>query len=188
MKIYLTKRFVFKNLQYRIFALLVLIISVLGVNYWQSFDNSIYGSLLVRLQPEPEPIFQNRDLSKYDFGGEVAGCFNYSSKECESEVEQARKFILNHWKNKKRGYVILLYSGTHGRVRHVFIEPNKNGQWQVTLNNEVADFDRDFNKNISQIYATKVKRKFVNKKLYPLNNNDSMLVFLDSDGEEIYLF
>jgi len=189
MKFRLSKRFVFNNLRYRIFAVLILAVSVFGIRYWQSFNKPTTGRFLVYLQPEPETIIQNRDLSTYEFGGRVADCFNnfeLAPQTCESSKDKARNFILDNWKNKKRAYIILEFNAVDNFSEYyVFIEPDSYGRWQIVWSQEFSAFDRGFAKNISNTYATDVKRKIADEDIYPFKRGYSILVFLNDSGNEI---
>lgn len=85
---------------------------------------------------ENETIVQDRNLSLYNFGGEVfSNCDNFEKdelKKCENDLIKARKFIWNHFQNKKLGYIILkdIYSPSP-REYYYFIEPDKNDEWHI---------------------------------------------------------
>jgi hypothetical protein len=80
-------------------------------------------------------IFESRDLSLYDDGG-VQGCgveLVETHSACTRSLENARRFVWEHWKKRKRGYVaIAMSSAEHGKwTTHLFIEPDGNGSWRV---------------------------------------------------------
>lgn len=189
MKSFKSKRIVFRNLHYRIFAVLILAVCVLGIKYRENNNEQITGRFLVYLQPEPETIIQNRNLSNYDFGGRIASCFNnfkIPSQICESSKTQARKFILDHWRAKNRAYIILEFNCDACSEYYVFIEPDNSDKWQIVWNKELFDFERDFAKNISSSSATEVKQKMADINSYPFKPNYPILVFSDYEGNEIY--
>jgi hypothetical protein len=192
MKFRLSKRFVFNDLQYRIFAVLILAVSVSGVKYWQSFNKPTIGHFLVYLQPEPKKITENRNLSTYEFGGRIADCFNnieLDPQTCESSKDKARNFILDNWKHKKRAYIILEFNAVDNFSEYyVFIEPDSSGKWQIVWSQEFSDFDRGFAENISNTHAIDVKRGIADKDVYPFRHGYSILVFLDGVGNEIHQF
>ena len=161
---------------------------------YQTPTESVSTRFLIHLQPEPETIIQNRNLSEYDYGGVIPSCFNnfeISVKECEGSKKRARDFILKHWQNKKRAYIIVEYSGSDvfGQ-QHVFIEPNENNQWEIIWR---RDDDtsiismRGFQSNISVETARFIKTKRATKENehYPHKLGTSYLVFLDKDGKHI---
>lgn len=80
-------------------------------------------------------IFEDRDRSLYDDGGQQ-GCRLEQRKaarfECERSKERARRFIWDHWKKHKRGFVAVANPSMRGDwVRHLFIEQNADGKWRV---------------------------------------------------------
>lgn len=83
-------------------------------------------------------VFEGRDLSLYNSGGRL-GC-GIREKEadpisCERSVEKARRFIWEHWKMRKRGYLsVARSSGGHEGVTHFFIEPGFEGRWRIVEN------------------------------------------------------
>lgn len=156
--------------------------------YWQTPSDSVPTSFLVHLQPEPKTIIQNRNLSEYDYGGIISSCFNnfeVSIKECQASEKQARDFILEHWQNKKRAYIIFDYPGSHGIEQHVFIEPNSNGLWEIVWRSDVGTSYRGFGSNIRIKTARFIKTKRATEDDYPHELGTLYLVFLDKDGKEI---
>lgn len=192
MKTFKTKKIVFKNLQYRILAVLIFAVCVSGIRFWENYNERITGRFLVYLQPESETIFQNRNLSNYDFGGRIMSCFNnfeIPPQICESSQTQARKFILDHWKVKKRAYIILEFNAVDNFSEHwVFIEPDNYGKWQIVWNTEFSRFERGFAKNISSSFATDIKLGFADIHHFPFKRNYSVLLFLDDKGNEIHQY
>jgi hypothetical protein len=80
-------------------------------------------------------IFENREKSLYGNGGDH-GCglreYKSARQKCEYSMEQARRFVWDHWKKRKRGYVAVKFdSGNGSYVRHLFIEPKEDGEWRV---------------------------------------------------------
>ena len=92
----------------------------------------------VRVSPTPSPTKErpiaDRDLSAYKFGGHL-GCKTpliRDSLSCQSSLRKARNFIWNHWREKKRGYlVVTITSPDAASDVHMFIEPNASGAWRV---------------------------------------------------------
>ena len=79
-----------------------------------------------------QAIFQGRDMSLYDNGGRAfKGCDDYPSY-CEKPLEKARRFVWQHWKQRKRGYVIVARVSPEAVWEtHLFIEPGPDGRWRV---------------------------------------------------------
>lgn len=80
-------------------------------------------------------IDEGRDMSLYDDGG-THGCSRKRPEcdliRCEPTIEKARRFVWEHWKKRKRGYVAVVRAYPEGeRTTHLFIEPNENGKWRV---------------------------------------------------------
>ena len=89
------------------------------------------------LPPEHDPrIIQDRNLTLYDLGGSVETCgyIEAIEKQCQARRDWARSFILEHWKEKKRGYISVGYPCTDcSPTDHFFFEPNENGKWQIVI-------------------------------------------------------
>ena len=95
----------------------------LGLWYWQIPTDSVLPRFLVNLQLEPKMVIENRNLSEYSYGGILHPCFT-PVKECEASENRAGDFILKHWQNKKRAYIIVEYQGADvEEEKHLFIEP-----------------------------------------------------------------
>lgn len=88
--------------------------------------------------PTPSPTKQtptaDRHLSDYSFGGRIV-CnegLSRSSSRCQSSYRKARDFIWNHWREKKRAYiVVMITSPDAGSNVHIFIEPDDANVWRV---------------------------------------------------------
>lgn len=83
-------------------------------------------------------IFENRDMSIYD-DGDRQGCGLESSLlethvNCKQSMEKARRFVWEHWKKRKRGYVAVVSTFPEGEYTdHLFIEPDETGSWRVAV-------------------------------------------------------
>jgi hypothetical protein len=80
-------------------------------------------------------IFEGREKSLYDDGGQQ-GCgleqLKIARLKCERSMEQARRFIWDHWKKRKRGYVGVANTSQKAEwVTHLFIEPTFKGKWRM---------------------------------------------------------
>lgn len=80
-------------------------------------------------------IFENRDISLYaDSGRQGCGLELREADplKCEKSMEKARRFVWEHWKKRKRGYVAVVSAYPEGEwVNHLFIEPAGDGNWRV---------------------------------------------------------
>lgn len=186
----MARKFVLKNIKLRLMAILIFAICSFIVLNRNSNSESIPTRYLVSLQPEPKTIFQNRDLSAYDFGGEIASCFNnfeISAKDCRLSEKEAREFIYKHWQDKKRAYIILECNNHYCSEYYVFIEPDRNGNWGVVWRSKTSDSERGFSSNTSSEEVTSVVYKIAVEDDW-LEIGTKILSFLDKDGKEIHLF
>lgn len=186
----MARKFVLKNIKLRLMAILIFAICSFVILNRNSNSESIPARYLVSLQPEPKTIFQNRDLSAYDFGGEIASCFNnveIPAKDCRRSEKQVREFIYKHWQDKKRAYIILEFNCDSCSEYCVFIEPDKSGYWHIVWRREFSNFERGFSSNISNEEMTSVVYKIAGEDDW-LEIGTKILSFLDKDGEEIHLY
>lgn len=80
-------------------------------------------------------VFEDRDMSLYDNFGRQGCSFeelNANRRKCDQSLEKTRRFVWEHWKNRKRGYVAVA-GGSDGKTwtTHLFIEPNEEGNWRI---------------------------------------------------------
>jgi hypothetical protein len=78
-------------------------------------------------------ITENRDMTKYEDGG-FFDCRDWTraqgSQPCDEH--KLRDFIWKKWQEKSRGYVRVTYDSPDAvSTSHIFIEPDKNGDWSV---------------------------------------------------------
>ncbi|MEP7038309.1 MAG: hypothetical protein ABI891_08200 [Acidobacteriota bacterium] len=184
----MARKFVLKNIRFRLISILIFAICLLIVWNWNSTDKTIPTRYLVSLQPEPETIFQDRNMSIYDSGGQVDICFNnfvHPLKECKNLQKGAREFIYKHWQEKRRAYIILEFDGEGGGEYNVFIEPNKNGNWHIVWRSKYSNFERGFSSNILDEQMTSVKYKTATdtEDDYPFEVGTKYLIFFDKTGK-----
>lgn len=185
----MARKIVFKNFEYRFIAILVF--AICSLVFWNLNEKSIPSRYLIYLQPEPKTIFQDRDLSTYDFGGQIVDCFNnfnISAQKCHLSEKQAREFIYKHWQNKKRAYIILECNNHYCPEYYVFIEPDKNGNWRIIWRSKFADFERGFSSNISNEEMISVVYEIAKDDSQGFVTGTKYLSFLDKEGKEIHLF
>lgn len=186
----MARKIVFKNIKLRLVAILIFAICSFIVWNWNSNNKSIPTRYLVSLQPEPKTIFQDRDISAYEYGGRIADCFNnfdILAKDCRLAEKQAREFIYKHWQDKKRAYIILEFNCDVCNEYYVFIEPDKNGNWHIVWREELSYFERGFSSNISNEEMISVVYKITTEDDW-LEIGTKLLSFLDKDGKEVKLF
>lgn len=192
MKFILPRKFVLWNFNLRLFAILTFAVGVSAAWNWQPKSKQTPASFLVHLQSEPETIMQNRNLSDYDLGGQSVDCFNnfdIERKKCEVLRNKARDFILKHWQDKTRAYIIIEFNGVDTFSNyHVFIEPDKNDEWHIIWREEISSFNRGFGGTIVGTDARFVERKRATKNDYPYKLGSSYLVFSDKDGKTVLDF
>ncbi len=79
-------------------------------------------------------IAQGRDLSIYDAGGHF-DCGRASHRELFERVQciaEARAFISQHWRQRRRGYIRLSQDSVDAHATaHIFIEPDAHGVWRI---------------------------------------------------------
>ena len=192
MKVFLLKKFVLRDFYLRLFAILTFAVGIFAA--WNSrlqFEPT-QTRFLVYLQPEPETILQNRNLSDYDLGSRSENCFNnfeVKVEECELSRNKARDFILKHWQEKKRAYIVAEFGGVDSFSEyHIFIEPDNKGNWHILWKQEYSDSEREFAKNISTRDMTSVKRKIATEDDHPYKIGTYYLIFLDNKGNSVAHF
>lgn len=138
--------------------------------------------------PNKEEIIQNRDISLYDSAGRFSNCMVQTSEFnfCQQERVEARAFILNHLKEKKRGYIFYRWEGfdSYGDT-HIFVEPDENGKWVVVSRNTG---DLRFQHNISEKKAYIIRYKRAITDSYPFIKGERYLSLLDNEKNEIEKF
>jgi hypothetical protein len=77
-------------------------------------------------------ITQGRDLNKYD-KLELRDSEHLHPWEWHNPVlAQARSFLWEHWRSRKRAYLVLTLSSVdHTGTSHMFVEPDDSGRWRV---------------------------------------------------------
>jgi hypothetical protein len=150
-----------------------------------------------RVLPTPSPTKQTptgeRHLSDYSFGGHIV-CnegLSRSASRCQSSYRKARDFIWNHWREKKRAYiVVMITSPDAGSDVHIFIEPDDANIWRVVWRSESLYCASCPNGgNPGAIYQSPEMRSIERKRAgetdvdVPLGTR--YLVFLDASGDEV---
>lgn len=137
--------------------------------------------------PVREMVKQKRDLSQYNFGGDVSSCGFVLTTEfakCLKEKKAARDFILNHWQEKKLAYLVYNVSGEDAGVEfHIVIEPDENGDWHMLWFGERWGMPPNRGTFIEDVRQVKIKR--AGRSDYPYDRGTEYLSFLDKNGQEI---
>lgn len=181
------------GIRLRLIALLCLAVGISAVWYF-NHDTQTTKRFLVHLPPKPAPqetILKNRNLSEYEAGGRFSTCNGVEDRiyeKCVNVIEQAREFIWQHWKEKKRGYIVYDFTGVDTMNEfHFFIEPDESGNWRVVQ--RWKQFQPS--PNPLRIYETKeeaapfIKRRPATKKTKVYEPGKFNLLFLNQYGEEI---
>ncbi len=133
-------------------------------------------------------ISKDRDISQFDNGGTFTNqCWSKDDiKQCEKNRIEARKFILNHWKEKKQGYIVYHIVWVDGATNlHIFIQPNENAQWQIVEIRELRGFEYFGEDNVIMTIYNSAKFKRATKDDYPFPVGSYYLSLLDENGKEI---
>ena len=77
-------------------------------------------------------------------GYEKLGPIEQKPWESPVAVEQVRKFVWDHWNQKRRGYVVFTFHTKEGEptTRYLFIEPSAIGTWHIRGRIESTRTDR----------------------------------------------
>lgn len=135
--------------------------------------------------PKEGEIVDGRDMSLYDEGGYIASCDAVDDNErtgCLRQREDARRFVIDHWTKKRRGYIQV------GRpcvdcspVAHVFIEPDPNGEFHFVITSQSQG-------PLITEKASRVRLRKADMEENWRTNSTRILVFLDRNGKEIDYF
>jgi len=196
------KRIVFRKLGRRIFAFACIGLGIVAVKLYQQHEQGTGTRFLVQVPAVRESVTGDRDLTRYDYGGEIKGCFTdphsyrleeRSEREIKDEIKrcfaatlEARKFILAHWKSKSIGYILITATDSEFYLsRYIFIEPDDAGLWRIVIRHRVPYNYPSFNSeiNIALAYELKIRPKMSSDVDTP---GTSLLVFEDKNGKEVY--
>lgn len=135
-------------------------------------------------------LIENRDLSLYDSHPAFSNCFNQGFddsefRKCQKELPKTRDFIFQHWKEKKRAYIVYEWTGVDcaGDI-HIFIEPDNNGEWHIILRS-AGDFRYQ---NLEETIGFSLKYKRATVDDYPLEKGTLYLSVRDEKGKEVEAF
>ena len=82
-----------------------------------------------------------RNLSRYDKLGPFTVPLGASPHSVKGKV---RDFIWQHWQQHRRGYAVVTFHSIEGEpsTSHMFIEPNRDGVWHLSVRIERKLIDR----------------------------------------------
>lgn len=182
------RRVVFRRIRYRLLALAIVLLGATLVRYYTNptVDRYVF---YVDIPPPLETEVGNRDLTQYDFGGHVENCEQKEeNKSCFANREEARKFIEDHFKSRRRGYVII-DGASHDLppTAHFFIEPNETGDWEIRVRIPMPGPYTRFHRNMKTIYYTEVFRRTAAKGELNIKPASSALVLRSRGVYELLL-
>jgi len=192
-----SKRFVARRILPRLVIAFCLFVGLTAVWIWQPPIKQTNTRFLVRVPEEPpeqQTVTENRDLSAYEKGAEFYNCedhrlfgSNRKIQQCKNDQNKGRDFIWDHWKSKKRGYIVYVAAGYHGETNfHIFIEPDKNGTWHIVQRwiryNPYIQLNAYIEVASSDAIFIKRKRAITGD---DLRKGKFYLSFLDKDGKEV---
>ena len=137
-------------------------------------------------------IAQKRDLTIYDDGGHIncrLGMVRHSDEATNDfgregcQIPRLRDFVWEHWQSKKRAYIRISFDTVDAvSTSHLFIEPDRDGQWHVAWRivrhlNEITDIP-----NIRSIRQRPATRDDIECDCDP---GTILLSFIDWEGDEI---
>jgi len=191
------RRLVARKVSYRFVAVLCFALGAGG--YFWFTQKEPESRILVHPLPVPRgqaPFDARNPMFDYDFGPRIMTCGRGSlgqdnpsrsfseqqKKECMLKAENARKFILKNWKEKRKSYMTLEYPCDDCLpVFDVMIEQSDEGEWQITILRE-----RDLTSESYQTVAVALKRRRAGEReAYSHVPGELLLVFVDEDGQEI---
>jgi hypothetical protein len=139
-----------------------------------------------------EDIIQHRDLSLYESAGPYDGGYfpmfhNEDPQQAIDLQATAREFVWQHWKEKKRAYLIITFHSVDATsTTHLFIEPDDLGVWSISRrivrhHGEIDDLPKTFS-----VQRINLKDKN-NSKIISVDSTPDpksyVLLFIDKDGE-----
>ena len=189
----------FKNIGYR-FVFLAFALSglVLARIYVDSADAK--HVIVVDIPPPLDTEIGDREINNYDFGGSVANCsaIYYGEEDkvrgtqCYEALDMARDFIEEHFKNRRRGYVILDSPSSDSiGTNYIFIEPgipnDESAGWEVRIRKRVPGPYTWANRNVNTWYYTEVFRRRSPKDSFYFPHATSALILRSRNVYELIL-
>jgi hypothetical protein len=133
-------------------------------------------------------IAQGRDLTLYDQGGHL-DCRRYTEgKRLPVRTREAhlRKFIWDHWKQKRRGYVRETGNSVDAQATfHFFIEPNADEVWHIACRIVRSEIYPTKDPNINEMPEIFSVERDLPKKGDESPDASYVLVFKGKDGSQV---
>jgi hypothetical protein len=166
------------------FALIVAIVAF-GIAFSIYRPDESRYAFNVKIPPAFETEAGDRDLSLYEFGGEVPNCLaillgkedDANGNQCLRQMAEIRTFIEEHFKDHQRGYAIVdgFVVGSFGKA-YVFVEPyGPFNEWSVQIRQHQTT-GYTFNSNMNTFYYSEVFRRTIRKSDYLFLPGTSVLV------------
>jgi len=135
--------------------------------------------------PLNQEIAGKRDLKLYADGGNF-GTTTLGQGSIQN-VTSLRDFIWSHWKEKTRGYVRLVISGTDNTVTlHIFIEPGRHGTSHVRWRGINKWSEGAVTRRILGHWSDAVALERAQPTKLDRPGGDYVLVFKAKDGKELW--
>jgi hypothetical protein len=192
-------QFTARNISLRLMAGFCLAAGIVAAWFMDRPEESVPTSIPVRVsadQPigggasggrEWPAVFADRDPADYEIGPEAYDCVGekdpYFSR-CLAEREEARQFVLSHWKSRRSAYVAVHFPCADcDPVHHILVEPDANGVWRILTMHEDRRFG--FSDRGTAFGVRSRRTRDEEKRRDPSANR---LSFLDRSGREIDSF
>lgn len=94
--------------------------------------------------PAASPSARRRDAARYEQAGKFSVHAAASPQDREAVIGRARAFLLDHWRGRRAGHVVLEREDADGHwsPSSFYVEPDEAGRWSVVL--ETADGEQKF--------------------------------------------
>jgi hypothetical protein len=172
---------------------LALFIFAIGVAVFSCSKRSPVTTPVALATPTPVKLTtptEGKPLTLYDNGGRFGCGITLKSEysDCQNSLVRARRFLWEHWQQKRRGYAVVRFGSTDAvSDSHIFIEPDENGAWRVAWRIERVvsinkSGDIDVVPDIRELEWAVATEKSFNPYTKP---GTSILIFKDRDGKEI---
>ena len=180
----------------RTFLTVVLLASMGGCSRTNQSTQQTISTSTAGALPTPSPTAEtpaaNRNLSDYAFGGHLVcnDAYSRNSPRCQSSYRKARDFIWNHWREKKRAYIVVMVTSPDaGSDVHIFIEPDAANVWRVVWRSKSLYCASCRGSDTGGIYQSpemrSIERKRAGETDVDVPFGTTYLVFLDARRNEV---
>jgi len=134
------------------------------------------------------PSEQYRDLAQYDHGRDLEQCvglYEMETQRCQEDWNQARRFIAEHWIERKRAYVVVHYPCGRDNcwTEQDFVEPDEGAQWRIVRTLRKGN---DGIEELPTVFRVRFRRVTMGER--PDKSSSTVLSFLNNRGREIDTF